>query len=352
MKGGDPVGRIRRASAVLAAVLLCSLVLTGCGASGKHSETYYTYFDTVTTVTMIGSARDFDAVCAIVEPMLERYHRAGDIYHEYGGEVNACTLNRNAGKGPIYVSAELMELLSFGKEMYDVTGGMCNIAMGAVFSLWHDCREAALAGEAPRLPSDAALLTAAQHSDIRDLRLDPANQTAELSDEFLRIDLGAVAKGYAAERIAQALEAAGYTHIALNVGGNVRTVGGKSAREDWVAGIQDPDAETDSAYLLRVSLSGEALVTSGSYQRYYDYNGVRYHHIISPDTLYPENRYVSVTIRAGDSGLADALSTALFNMTYEDGFNFINRMDGAEACWVYANGTIRYSQGFRQFVLP
>ena len=251
------MGRIRRASAVLAAVLLCSLVLTGCGASGKHSETYYTYFDTVTTVTMIGSARDFDAVCAIVEPMLERYHRAGDIYHEYGGEVNACTLNRNAGKGPIYVSAELMELLSFGKEMYDVTGGKCNIAMGAVFSLWHDCREAALAGEAPRLPSDAALLTAAQHSDIRDLRLDPANLTAELSDEFLRIDLGAVAKGYAAERIAQALEAAGYTHIALNVGGNVRTVGGKSARE----GCRSSYASVSSSFLGKRSAAAEEIPT-------------------------------------------------------------------------------------------
>ena len=131
----------------------------------------------------------------------------------------------------------------------------------------------------------------------------------------------------------------------------MRTVGPKSRREDWIAGIQDPDAETDSAFLLRVSLAGEALVTSGSYQRFYEIDGVRYHHIISPTSLHPENQYVSVTIRARDSGLADALSTALFNMSYEDGFNRVNRMDGVEACWVYSNGQIRYSQGFRQFVV-
>ena len=345
------MGCLRRTAVMSAAVLLLSLCLAGCGAGSKYSQTYYTFFDTVSTVTVIGSAKDLDAVCAVAEPLLERYHRAGDIYHEYGGEANACTLNRMAGKGPVSVSPELMELLSFGQEMYDATAGMCNIAMGSVFSLWHDCRESALEGGPVGIPTDAELLSAAQHADIRGLKLDPASQTAELTDEAMRIDLGAVAKGYAAERIALELEAQGFDHIALNIGGNVRTVGSKTRREDWVAGIQDPDASTDSAYLMRVSLAGEALVTSGSYQRFYEYNGVRYHHIISPKTLYPENQYVSVTVRARDSGLADALSTALFNMTYEDGFNRVNQLDGVEACWVYTNGSIRYSQGFRQFVI-
>ena len=346
------MGKVRRRALVTVIAFLMSLCFASCGDNSRHSETYYTYFDTVTTVTVMGSAKELDAVCAIVEPMLERYHCAADIYHEYSGQANACTLNRMAGKGPQAVSPELIELLSFGKEMFDRTGGMCNIAMGSVFSLWHDCREAALSGSPPTLPSEAALLSAAQHADIRDLRLDVQNQTAELLDEAMRIDLGAVAKGYAAEQIALALEAAGHDHVALNIGGNVRTIGGKNRREDWVAGVQDPNAQSDSAYVLKVSLAGEALVTSGSYQRYYDYNNVRYHHIISPKTLFPENQFVSVTIRAADSGLADALSTALFNMEFDDGFNLINQMDGVEACWILSNGSIKYSQGFRQFVIP
>lgn len=341
----------RTAAVAAAAALLLSLCLAGCGAEQKHTQTYYTWFDTVTTVTMYGSVQSFDEVCAIVEPILERYHRAGDIYHEYAGEINARTLNDLAGEGPRSVSPELMELLEFGREMYDATDGMCNIAMGSVFSLWHDCREEALSGAPARVPSDAELLYAAQHADIRDMILDTANGTAELADPEMSIDLGAVAKGYAAEKAARALEDAGYEHIALNVGGNVRTVGPKNRREDWTAGIQDPDGETDSAFLLRVSLSGEALVTSGSYQRFYEVGGVRYHHIISPASLHPENQYVSVTVRARDSALADALSTALFNMSYEDGFNRVNLMDGVEACWVYANGQIRYSQGFRQYLV-
>ena len=345
------MGRLRQKAAVLVIALFSAVVLPACASSAKHTETYYTYFDTVTTVTMYGGARDFDTVCSILAPMLERYHRAADIYHEYSGEANACTLNRLAGKGPVGVSDELMELLLFGKDVFAKTNGMCNIAMGSVFSLWHDCREAALTGSTAAVPSEAALLSAAQHADIRDLILHTDERTAELTDAEMRLDLGAIAKGYAAEQIAQALEAQGFEHIALNIGGNVRTIGGKNSREDWVAGIQDPDAATDSAFLLRVSLSGEALVTSGSYQRYYDYNGTRCHHIISPVTLRPDNRFVSVTVRAGDSGLADALSTALFNMEYADGFNYVNQLDGVEACWILSNGTIKYSHGFRQFVL-
>ena len=340
----------RRISLLLAVLLLASM--TACAGGTKHTKTYYTWFDTVTTVTVYGSNRTCSEACALIEDILERYHRSCDIYHRYAGTVNAADLNAMAGQGPISVSPELMEVLAFGKEMYSLTDGMCNIAMGAVFSQWHDCREAALAGGTPSLPDEAALLEAARHCRMDDLILDSTAGTAELADPDMRIDLGAVGKGYAAEKAARALEEAGYTSVALNLGGNVRTLGTKPGRDPWVAGIQDPDQPADSAYLMRISLTGASLVTSGSYQRFFEADGVRYHHIISPRTLSPRNDYVSVTIRAEDSGLADALSTAVFNMDMDEGYNFINRLEGVEACWVLSNGDIRYSQGFRSFILP
>ena len=343
-------GRKRRLASLLLAAQL--LAFAGCGGGSKQTKTYYTWFDTVTTVIGYDSARDFSAACAIVEETLERYHRACDIYHEYSGEINACSLNAMAGQGPLAVSPELLEVLSFGKEVCELTGGMCNIAMGAVFSQWHDCREAALNGGPARLPEEADLLEAAKHCRIDDIRLDAVNGTAELLDGEMRLDLGAVGKGFAAEKAAQALKAAGYTSYALNLGGNVRTIGTKPGREDWIGGIQDPDQASESAWLMRVAISGVSLVTSGSYQRFFEVDGTRYHHIISPKTLFPKNDYVSVTIRAEDSALADALSTAVFNMELDDGYNFINRLEGVEACWVLANGDIRFSQGFRSFVLP
>ena len=342
---------LRRCAALLLVLALCA-GFAGCGGTEKHEKTWYTWFDTVTTVIGYSSEKDFSAACAVVEDVLERYHRAADIYHEYGGTVNACTVNRLAGQGPVQAAPELLELLAFGREMYALTDGNCNIAMGAVLSIWHDCREAALSGGAARVPGLEELQEAMSHCRIEDLILDEKAGTAELADPLMRLDLGAVAKGYAAEKAAQALEEAGYTGYALNLGGNVRTVGTKPGGDPWVAGVQEPTEDGDSAYRLRVSLSDAALVTSGSYQRFFEVDGVRYHHIISPDTLFPINDYLSVTILCPNSGLADALSTAVFNMDLPEGTAFVNGLEGTEACWILADGSVQYTEGFKNYILP
>ena len=116
--------------------------------------------------------------------------------------------------------------------------------------------------------------------------------------------------------------------------------------------MDNPDqSDAENAYLLRLKISDMAVATSGSYQRYYTVNGKEYHHIIDPQTLYPQERYVSVTVIANNAGIADALSTALFNMTQEKGASLVNAMTGVEAMWVFADGKIRYSQGFEAYVV-
>ncbi len=342
-----------RRFAALMLILALAAGLTGCGGRPeKHEKTWYTWFDTVTTVIGYGSKKDFNAACAVVEAVLERYHRAADIYHEYSGTVNACTLNRLAGQGPQRPAPELLELLVFGREIFDFSGGECNVAMGAVLSIWHDCREAALAGGAARVPEIGELQEAMSHCRIEDLTVDEKAGIAELADPLMRLDLGAVAKGYAAEKAAQALEKAGFTGCALNLGGNVRTIGTKPGGDPWVAGVQEPTEDGDSAYRLRVSLTDAALVTSGSYQRFYEADGVRYHHIISPETLFPRNDYLSVTILCPNSGVADALSTAVFNMDLKNGQACVNSLENTEACWILADGSVRMTEGFRDYILP
>ena len=346
---------IRRTAAAVCAALLLACI--GCGTPRQRTKTYYTYFDTVTTLIGFGSEKDFSAGCAIVEETLEKYHRASDIYHEYGGVNNAMTLNLRAGQGRVEIPAELTELLLFGKEVYSLTEGSCNVAMGAVLSLWHECRETALDGGEALLPDPEALAEAGKHCAIESLLLDPEAGTAELLDGAASVDLGAVAKGYACRKALEALEAAGLTGFALSAGGNVCTLGTKPGGEAWVAGIDDPRGESAEGFLLRAAMTPKtgsvlSLVTSGSYQRYYEVGGVRYHHIISPETLSPRNEYLSVSILCADSALADALSTAVFNMPWERGIDYVNQMEGVEACWVMADGTVRQSGGMGEYILP
>ena len=140
------------------------------------------------------------------------------------------------------------------------------------------------------------------------------------------------------------------TSALLSLGGNVETIGTKADGKPWRVGVQNPDTSAAKAYLHVLKLTDTCLVTSGTYQRYYEVDGVRYHHIIDPDTLMPGNTYDSVTILCNDSARADALSTAVFNMDPETGMAFVEAQDGVEALWVYPDGTEAQSSGFGAYV--
>ena len=162
--------------------------------------------------------------------------------------------------------------------------------------------------------------------------------------EGTKLDLGSVAKGYAGMCAADTLRQNGVTSAILSLGGNVQTVGLKPNGKNWTVAVTDPLNPNSSVCTLSV---GEgAVVTSGSYQRFYYVGDVKYHHIIHPDTLFPVNTFVSVSIYNTDAGMGDALSTALFNMTLEEGIELIDSLEGTEALWVYEDGTILYSAGW------
>ena len=338
-------------------LLICLFLAVPVSCSGTpekqlYRKTYFDLFDTVCTVSGYAETEEaFDAVAQQVYQVLLSCHRMCDIYYPYSGLVNLYTLNREAAKAPVQVSTELMDFLLQCKEYMTLTGGQTNIAMGAVLSLWHDCREEALSDpSSARLPDPDALAAAGEHCDPDDLILDPDAGTVYFADPLLQLDVGAVAKGYAAERAAGWLEDNGYTGYSLNLGGNLRVVGPKGDGEAWRVGITDPRDE--GAYLARLALTDDSLVTSGSYQRYFTVDGVTYHHIIDPDTLYPAQWFVSVSVVTENSGLGDALSTALFNLSLADGQALVERLGGVEALWLCEDGMIYTSSGFDSLRLP
>lgn len=342
--------RLTRALCLMAAA---ALLLSSCGVDkGKEmnpqGKRYYTYFDTVSNIYSYGStsAEQFDQTAAEVSCILERYHRYFDIYHEYSGVTGLRAINKNAGGEPLAVDSELFDFLLLCKRLYDETGGRMNVMMGAVLSLWHDCREGAREDPAKAsVPTYEQLAEASRHTDISLLELDEANMTVRISDPLASIDVGAVGKGYAAERAADYLATVeGGENYVLDIGGNLRIMGAKLDGSAFRTAVKDPkNPEGEAAAIL--SLEGVSCVTSGVYERYFTVKGQRYHHIIDSETLYPSERFLSVTVVTEDSGLADALSTALFCMSYEEGMELAKERGDFEALWIMPDGQLRQTEG-------
>ncbi len=334
-------------------LVLCAACGGGKGEKQRFEKTYYEYFDTVTTIVGYETDRAaFDANCDRIAQQLDYYHRQYDIYHAYPEMVNLYTVNGNAGTAPVVVDEAVLQLLDLAiGELYDLTAGMTNVAMGSVLSIWHTYREEA--GEDPaaaRVPPRDLLQAAADHCDPADVILDWEQSTVYLADPELRLDVGAVAKGFALQQIVESLREDQIDGYMLNVGGSICTLGSKPGGEDWVVGIQNPDVTSAQAYLCTVGLRDMTLVTSGAYQRYYEVDGIRYHHIIDPNTLMPSQQFVSVTILSEDAALADALSTACFNLSLEEGMALVESVAGTEAMWVETDGTQHVSTGFSAYL--
>lgn len=323
---------------------------TACGQT-RSSVSWFDIFDTVTI--MLGytnTTETFSKQSAFVKQELTRYHKLYDIYHTYPDMNNLKTINDNAGIQPVKVDQEIIDLILLGKELFELTDGQTNIAMGSVLSLWHDARENAEQNpEQAALPDPTALQEAALHIDINQVIVDPENSTVFLQDPLMRLDVGSLGKGYAVEQVAQKAQAEGVSSALLSIGGNLRAIG-KKPNGLWTGGIQNPwNPQENSPYIVQLK-NNNALVTSGDYQRFYEVDGKKYHHIIDPDTQMPASYVNAVTVLSNDSGLADGLSTALFNMPVEEGLALIESLENTEAIWMMPDKSIKMSSGFEQFL--
>ena len=339
-------------------LLTCILFsLASCGASNskkyktKSTELSFVFFNTVSTITSYGNIteEEFQTYAKKSTELLEKYHRLFDIYYEYSGVNNIKTINENAGISAVKVDKELIDFLVYCKELYTLTNGKTNIMLGSVLRIWHDCREEANKNygflTTNKLPSEETLKSANRHTSIDLLVINEEESTVYVSDSSASIDVGAIGKGYATQKLYDMLVSLGVDNMALNIGGNLRTIGTKPGGDKWVTGITNPDSSSKETLICRVKIGDSSLVTSGDYERFFFAGDVKYHHIIDPDTLYPAAYFPSVSIFAKDSGLADALSTALFCMSYEEGKALADSIDGVEVVWITFDGTILHTDG-------
>lgn len=337
-----------------------SLVLTsftGCGDKSnvtRFEAEFMNYFDTVTKVIGYAeSEEEFEKSVSFIFDEVKIYHELFDIYNDYEGVNNIKTINDNAGIAPVKVDQKLIDLLIFSKEIYELTDGSVNVAFGSVLEIWHYYREEAINSPADaKVPPMEILEEANKHTDINKMIIDEQAGTVYLEDRAMRLDVGAIAKGYAAEQVADACEEeAGITSILISLGGNVRSIGYKDQNDTpWNVGVQNPENDGETSVLHSISLVDKSLVTSGDYQRYYMLDGVRYHHIIDPKTLMPAAYYRSVSVVTEDSGMADGLSTGTFILPLEEAKALIEKVEGAEAVFVLPDGSMEYTDGYEKLI--
>ena len=348
---------MRKKIGTIALVVSLILSMTACAPSEKRYEaSFLELFDTVTTV--VGYAKDeetFTEYTQMIYDYMEEYHQLYDIYHDYEGINNIKTINDNAGILPVKVDQKIIDLLLESKEIEKITNHKMNVAYGAVLKVWHDYRtEGIESPEMAKLPPLEMLREMSEHTNMNEIVINEEDSTVFLSDPEMSLDVGAIAKGYATEMTANYIEEQGFENGMISVGGNVRTIGHKVGEGGealaWNVGIQNPEVESEMTTIHILELQDMSLVTSGVYERYYTVDGKQYHHIIDPSTLLPSEEYQSVSIVCQDSGRADAFSTAVFNMSLEEGKQLIESQKDTEAFWILNDGSFVYSSGFEQFI--
>ena len=353
MKGGITT-KFQKGMAVILTIFLC-LSIGGCHfiAKERHEKAFLLLFDTETNmIAYTDTDKEFTRCSRYIYDQLKIYHELYDIYHNYDGINNIKTINDQAGIAPVKVDKKIIDLLLLAKSMYTETNGKMNVAFGSVLRIWHDYRQKGLDNpEQASLPPMQELQEAAQHTDIANLIIDEEASTVYLQDVKMSLDVGAIGKGYATEQVCQMAEAEGFDNVLVSVGGNVRTIGSKdNGKTPWNVGIQNPDTTASNQTLYNVNLIDTSLVTSGNYERFYTVDGKNYHHIIDPDTLMPAEYFAAVTIICPDSGMADCLSTAVFNMPYEQGKELIESIPDTGAVWVGLDGNVQFSSRFEDYI--
>lgn len=362
-EGSFALARVKKAVTVmLAAAALCLLCGCSVGRAGtantKYRGEFLDTFDTmVIVVAYAESEEEFSDIYETVHNSFLEMHALFDIYHSYDGINNIKTINDNAGLMPVKVDGRVTDMLKAAKEWYAKTDGAVNVAMGPVLGIWHDYREAGLAQpERAELPPMEKLHEANGSTDIDDVIIDEKASTVFLKEKGMSLDVGAIAKGYAAEAAADELISAGYDSVLLSAGGNIRAVGAPKdgMRRKWGVGIKDPDSvlgwSPDEENLIDVAfVSDMSVVSSGGYERYYTVGGADYHHLIDPKTLMPADYYKAVTVVTEDSVAADVMSTALFLLPPQESSALAERA-GVEAMWIMADNGIQTTSGMKSML--
>lgn len=331
-------------SKIIMAVIFSVLFFVGC--TGRQRQTTYVtetaeYFGTVITITLYGE--DEESLKKSIEHAFDECERLESICSAKLPDSELCRLNQTAAESAVEVSKELFFLIKEGLYYHRLSGGSLDISIGKLIDLW------GIGTEHARVPKDTEREALIGLDGCKNIILDEEEQTIQYTDKLVQIDLGGIAKGYAADKVKEYLVE--QEHIGsgiLNFGGNVMTIGEKADGTAWKIGLTDPQEKGEIYGVLMIK--DQCVVTSGDYERYFIEDGKRYHHILDPATGYPaESGIISATVIGDRAILCDALSTTCFIVGIEKAIEIIETLDGVECILVDKDMQYHCSSGFSQY---
>lgn len=321
---------------IIAFITSIALLCCGCSRTDNKQEQTYTdtLFDTVISIQILDPVdesviKGCEKLCKEYDTKFSMNQKESEIYK----------INHAKGKA-VKVSDDTLEIIKKGIYYGELSKGAFDITIGSVSKLWD------FHSEKKKVPSAEKITTGASHVNYNNIMIN--DNTVRLTDSKAAIDVGAIAKGYIADRLKEYLKDQNVKHAIINLGGNVLTVGTKTDGSDYNIGIQKPFDEGGQP-ITSVKIADKSVVTTGIYQRYFEKNGKLYHHILDPSTGYPcENNLYSVTIITDSSLTADALSTTCYLLGYEEGMKLVNLLDNVDAIFITDDNELHYSKNFQK----
>jgi len=307
-------------------------------ASCKDKEPTRTefVFGTVCTINLYAAG-----TAEIQEEIFNRLRELESILSANRDDTNIAAINRAAGIEPVKAAPETLQILKKALLYRERTDGAFDPAIGPLVKLWN------IGTEEAAVPSPEAIQSAISLVNGKNVIIDEEAGTVFLAERGMRLDLGAIAKGYAADEAARIISSHGITRAMIDLGGNIYAMGEKANNKPWNIGIRDPE-ETRGQPILSLPVSNMSVVTSGVYERFFEENGIRYHHILDPKTGYPaHNGLISVTIVTPVSIDADALSTSTFLLGIEKGMRLASEVPATNAIFINDKREVRITPGLR-----
>lgn len=325
--------------------IIFSAFILGCSPLKNHTKPFTRsnfLLGTIIDITMYDSKDE--------KIIYEAFDRISEIENKMtinkGDTSEIIKLNEASGLHEVSLSPDTFFVLERGKYYSELSGGKFDITIGPIVKLWN------IGTDYAAVPNSEELKEAIKLVDYNKLHLDEDKLEAKLDMKGMKVDLGAIAKGYAADEVAAILKKHGVKHAIINLGGNVLAIGGNVNGEPFKIGVQNP-LNPRGDYMGILKIADKTVVTSGIYEKYLEIDGKRYHHILEPKTGYPaDNGLASVSIITDKSIDGDGLSTSVFLLGLDKGMELVENLDNVEAIFITTDKKVYISRGLKDnFVL-